>query len=233
MLEQAATFYQLQLQRYSEGARYLEQRGLHDPVIIEELGIGYAPGGNLRCHLAALGYSFDLLLDVGLINNQGRDAFCRRVIFPFRQYGQIVNLYGRSIGTAFPHRLLPRSKGGLVAWESVSHSSSVILVEGLFDLAALWQAGFRNTTCAFGIHLTPLQFHQLSEQPDRRIYIVFDQDDNQAGQSAAYQLAQRLAGVGVPASVVQLPTGHDPNSYFVAGATDADFRDCLERAQHL
>jgi hypothetical protein len=30
-----------------------------------------------------------------------------------------------------------------------------------------------------------------------------------------------------------LPAGHDPNSYFVAGATGADFSDCLERAQPL
>ena len=66
----------------------------------------------------------------------------------------VVNLYGRSIGIAFPHRLLPRSKGGLVAWDSVRHSSPVVVVEGLFDLAVLWQAGFCNTTCAFGTHLT-------------------------------------------------------------------------------
>jgi DNA primase len=35
-----------------------------------------------------------------------------------------------------------------------------------FDLAVLWQAGFRNTTCAIGTHLTPLQFNQLSKHPD-------------------------------------------------------------------
>jgi len=51
----------------------------------------------------------------------------------------------RSIGTAFPHRLLPRSKGGLFAWESVRHCSHVILVEGLFDLAVLWQEGLFAT----------------------------------------------------------------------------------------
>jgi hypothetical protein len=33
----------------------------------------------------------------------------------------------------------------------------VILVEGLFDLAVLWQAGFLNTSSAFGIHLTAMQ----------------------------------------------------------------------------
>jgi DNA primase len=102
LLEEAAAFYQLQLHRHPEAVRYLEQRGLRDPDLIEELGIGYAPGGNLRGHLTALGYSFDLLLDTGLINHQGHDAFCRRVIFPCRQQRHIVNLYGRSIGAAFP-----------------------------------------------------------------------------------------------------------------------------------
>ncbi len=99
LLEQTVAFYQLQLHRYSEGARHLEQRGLRHPAI-EELGIGYAPGVNLHRHLATLGYSFDLMRDIGLIHTHGCDAFCRRVIFrcvifPCRQHGQIVNLYGR------------------------------------------------------------------------------------------------------------------------------------------
>jgi DNA primase len=233
LLDETTAFYQLQLHRYPEATRYLEQRGLHDPALIEELGIGYASGGNLRRHLAAWCCSLDLLLEIGLINHHGRDAFCRRVIFPCRQHGQILNLYGRSIGAAFPHRLLPRSKGGLFAWESVNSFSTVILVEGLFDLAVLWQAGFRNTTCAIGTQLTPAQLAQLADQPGRSIYIVFDQDENQAGQKAAHQLAQRLKSAGIQARIVQLPHGHDPNSYFIAGATAADFTDCLERAQQL
>lgn len=109
----------------------------------------------------------------------------------------------------------------------------MILVEGLFDLAVLWQAGFRNTTCAVGAHLTPLQFNQLSGRPDRLVHVVFDHDENQAGQLAAHQLARHMAGVGVAVRVVQLPAGHDPNSYFSVGATAADFTDCLERAQPL
>ena len=104
-----------------------------------------APGGNLRRHLAGLGYSLDLLWQAGLINDQGRDAFCRRVIFPCPQQGRVINLYGRSIGSAFPHRFLPRPKGGLFAWKSVNQFPTVILVEGLFDLAVLWQAGFCYT----------------------------------------------------------------------------------------
>lgn len=231
LLEQTAAFYQLQLHRYAEAVQYLERRGLRDPALMEELGVGYAPGGNLRRHLAALGYSLDSLLHIGLINNQGRDAFCRRVVFPCREHGRIVNLYGRSIGAAFPHRLLPRSKGGLFAWESLRRFSTVILVEGLFDLAALWQAGFRNTTCAIGVHLTSAQMAQLGDPPDRLVYIAFDHDENQAGQRACCRLARQLESAGLRARIVELPFGQDPNSYFLAGATAADFRVCLQQAQ--
>lgn len=233
LLDQTTAFYQFQLQRHPEAAQYLEHRGLREPALIEELGIGYAPGGNLRHHLAALGYPFDLLLRTGLIDSHGRDAFCRRVIFPCRERGQIVNLYGRSIGTAFPHRLLPRSKGGLFAWESVGSFSTVILVEGLLDLAVLWQAGFCNTTCAIGAQLTPAQLAQFTDQPGRSVYIAFDQDDNQAGQKASHQLAQRLQSGGIRTHIVQLPQGHDPNSYFVAGASAADFAARLQEAHQL
>ena len=232
-LEQAAAFYQLQLHRHAPAVQYLQQRGLHDPLLIEQLGIGYAPGGNLRQHLSALGYSFELLLNTGLITSQGRDAFCRRIIFPCRHQGRIVNLYGRSIGSAFPHRLLSRSKGGLFSWEALQGLSTVILVEGWFDLAVLWQAGFRNTTCSIGAHLTPTQWNELCDSPGRSVYIVFDQDENRAGQQASLQLARRLLKAGCSAHIVHLPAGHDPNSYFVAGATAADFSVRLQQAQRL
>jgi len=106
----------------------------------------------------------------------------------------------------------------------------VILVEGLFDLAVLWQAGFRHTTCAIGTHLTPAQLAQLCDSPHRSVYIVFDQDENHADQQASRPLAQRLQSAGIKAHMVQLPPGHDPNSYFVAGGTAADFAAYLHQA---
>src|SRR6266567_6540788 len=66
LLDKTAAFYQAQLHRHPEAAEYLRQRGLGDPELIEELGLGYAPGSKLRGHLAQLGYSFDLLLRTGL-----------------------------------------------------------------------------------------------------------------------------------------------------------------------
>jgi len=230
LLEHTIAFYQLELHRYPEGIQYLAQRGVRDPTLIEELGIGYAHGGNLRPHLQTLGYSLERLFQAGLIGPQGRDSFYRRVIFPCRQHDRTVNLYGRSIGAAFPHRLLPRSKGGLFAWDSVRRFPNVILVEGLLDLVVLWQAGFRNTTCAIGTHLTAAQFVQLREPRNGCVYLAFDRDENQAGQHAAETLARSLQQAGLNVRAVQLPVGHDPNSYFAAGATKSDFLRCLEEA---
>jgi len=233
VMEQTADFYRCQLHRHPEATQYLAQRGLNHPALIEEMGIGYAPGGNLRRHLTDQGCSSEMLLQTGLIDLHGRDAFCRRVIFPCRQHTQIVNFYGRSIGPAFPHRLLVGSKGGLFAWESVRCFSTLILVEGLFDLAVLWQAGFRNTTCAIGTRLTPLQMAQLIEPPGRSVYIAFDRDENRAGQQASRQLARRLEAAGIAAHIVRLPMGFDPNRYFAAGAVAGDFLVRLNRAHRL
>src|ERR1700736_1366854 len=138
------------------------------------------PGGMLCRFLTAQGHSFDLLRRSGLINAQGADALYQRIVFPLRQGEHIVNLYGRSIGTAFAHRFLSGSKGGLYAWEKVRHYPEVILVEGLFDYAVLRQAGFSNVTCSLGTHLNADQFQQLCEGP-RTVYLTFDVDDNQSG----------------------------------------------------
>src|SRR5215469_12121061 len=229
VLEQAATFYQQQLDRYPEALCYLKQRGLHDPGTIQDLHIGYASGGSLRRHLTAQGYSCDLLQRLGLLNTKGCDALYRRVIFPCRQSGRTVNLYGRSITAGVAHRFLPGSKGGLYAWEQVQQCPEVILVEGLFDYAVLWQAGFRHVTCALGTHLNAYQFRQLCDRP-RTVYLTFDVDANGSGQQASQQLAQRLRAQGIATRRVLLPEGHDPNSFFVQGDDAKQFQALLEAA---
>lgn len=233
VLRETIAFYQCQLDRHGEALDYLHRRGLHDPRLIRQLDIGYAPGGMLHRHLTLLGYPSDLLLQLGLINQHGYEALYRRIVFPCYDGSRPVNLYGRSIGRAAPHRFLPRPKGGLFAWSTVGTFPDAILVEGLFDLAILWQAGFVNTTCAFGTHLTQAQLMQLSDRPDREVFIAFDSDPNGAGQDGARSLAQRLDNAGLKVRLVDLPEGHDPNSYFVSGATSADFDECLRRARSL
>ena len=226
LLHEAASFYRMQLHRHAEAVSYLQQRGLRSPELIEHMRIGYAPGGCLRGWLTQLGYSLSALRQAGLVTAVGYDAYLLRIVFPLEG-----NLYGRSISaTAPPHRFLPGAKGGLYAWEHVRRYPEVILVEGLFDYAVLWQAGFHNVTCSMGTHLNAYQFRQLCDG-QRTVYLSFDADANSSGHLAAQALSDRLREQGVAALRVSLPDGHDPNSFFVQGGDARQFQTILEAAQ--
>src|SRR5262249_13744522 len=141
------------------------------------------------------------------------------------------NLYGRSISaSAPPHRFLPGSKGGLYCWDQVRRCREVILVEGLFDYAVLWQAGFHNVTCSMGTHLNGYQLRQVAGC-SRTVYLAFDADSNGSGQQAAQSLVGQLREQGSNARNVSLPGGHDPNSWFVQGGNAQQFQSLLENAQ--
>ena len=223
LLEEVTNFYRMQLSRHREAVAYLQQRGLHEPEVIEHMRIGYAPGRCLRAWLNQLGHPTSTLRQAGLVDTSGCDAYSRRIVFPLEG-----NLYGRSIlDSVAPHRFLPAGKGRLYAWEQVRRSPEIILVEGLFDYAVLWQAGFHNVTCSLGNHLNARQFLQLCDG-SRTVYLAFDADENGSGQSAAQQMSRRLWSQGVSARRVPLPEGQDPNSFFVRGGNAQQFQLLLE-----
>ena len=226
LLEEVTGFYRMQLSRHREAVSYLQQRGLHAPEIIEHMRVGYAPGRCLRAWLGQLGYALPALRQAGLVTANGYDTYAHRIVFPLEG-----NLYGRSISaSAPPHRFLPGTKGGLYAWERVRRCPEVVLVEGLFDYAVLWQAGFHNVTCSLGNHLNAYQLRQLCDGT-RTVYLTFDADRNGSGQQTAQRLAGRLREQGVNARRVLLPDGHDPNSFFVQGGDAGQFQCLLEEAR--
>jgi DNA primase len=226
LLHEAVRFYRIQLNRHSEAVDYLYQRGVRSVEVIEHMRIGYAPGGCLRGWLTQLGHSLPALRQAGLVTDMGYDAYVRRIVFPLEG-----NLYGRSLSpSAPPHRFLPGAKGGLYSWAHAQYYPEVILVEGLFDYAVLWQAGFHNVTCSLGTHLNARQFRQLCNGT-RTVYLTFDADSNGSGQHAAQRLASRLRECGLSARRVSLPNGYDPNSFFVHGGDAKQFQCLLEAAR--
>jgi DNA primase len=229
LLESTYFFYQQQLNRSPQARLYLRQRGIQDPALIERMRIGYAPGASLRGYLLRHGYSPLTLLDTGLIDARNRDRFFRCLIFPLPE---AESLYGRSIhSTVWRHHFLPGSKGGLYGWAQAQQFSSLILVEGLFDVAALWQAGFPQAVAALGSHLNSLQMTQLCSSSYRRVHLCFDADENGGGQRAALSLARQLQRARIQALRVELPYGYDPARWFASGGNPCDFQRFLERAR--
>jgi DNA primase len=226
-LEEAYRFYQAQLAFYPEARQYLGERGLWNAEVLARLRIGYAPGACLRAHLEELGYRRSRLQDAGLLDERGRDRFFGCLTFPLEEAG---NLYGRTLGEGQPrHRFLPRSKGGLYGWKQARSYASLIVVEGLLDLAALWQAGFPQVVAVLGVWLNEQQMAQMGDSMARTMYVCLDSDA--AGASAAQRLVEQLGAAGWDARRVRLPWGHDPNSYLAGGATAADFQRCLDQAR--
>ena len=146
-------------------------------------------------------------------------------MFPCLKGSRVINLYGRSLTTAFPHRFLHGSKGGLYAWDQVQQCPEVILVEGLFDYAVLWQAGFYNVTCAMGSHLNAHQYGQLCDCP-RTVHLAFDADTNGSGEQAEQALACRLRQRRVQVRRIALPEGQ-----FIAQDVSYDVGGHREGAQ--
>jgi DNA primase len=156
----------------------------------------------------------------------GYDTYMDRIVFPLE-----ANLYGRSVSTSpAAHRFLPGSKGGLYGWTQARCYPEVILVEGLFDYAVLWQAGFHNLTCSLGTQLNGRQLQQLCDAP-RKVYLSFDSDHNGSGQRAAARLCQTLRERNLGACPVRLPEGHDPNRFFVQGGDAHQFQTLMGAAR--
>ncbi len=228
LLEHTYRFYQQHLPHSEEARTYLSARGIHDPAIIERMRIGYAPGACLRAHLARLGYARHAMVKRGLVDPSGRDVLFRCITFPLSE-GE--NLYGRSLNQGpWRHRFLQGRKGGLYGLGRTLGLPRVMVVEGLFDVAALWQAGFDEAVSAMGSHLNNWQLAELCRGGRRLTYVCFDADRNGSGQRAARTLSIQLRHAGVESLLVTLPCGHDPASFFAAGASAADFQRCLNRA---
>lgn len=228
LLEDAYAFYEQQLGRSAEAKDYLRKRGIFDPGLMEQMRIGYAPGACLRAHLTRLGHRRQVLEECGLIDQRSRDCFFRCLTIPLEQ---AASLYGRSIDEGmWRHRFLPGAKGGLYGWEQVLAFPGIVVVEGLLDLAALWQAGFANSVAIMGAHLNATQLAQLCSATRHRIYLCLDADSNGSGQRGASRLSVRLRQAGVEALRVALPAGHDPNS-LLAGGEPRDFQRLLDEAR--
>ena len=224
----ACDFYQHRLRCNLDAQCYLRSRGIESPEVIERMRIGYAPGGCLRAYLEGLGHSRRGIAASGLTDAQGRDRLWGAITFPIEE---TASMYGRQLDPmAGRHRFLARPKGGLYGWNQARSAPALIVVEGLFDLASLWQAGFWNAVALLGSHGNGRQQAQLSDGRPRTIYLCLDNDANGSGQGAARLWSQRLRRDGQPVALVRLPDGYDPNRFFAEGGGAAEFSRYLEEA---
>ena len=134
--------------------------------------------------------------------------------------GHVIAFGGRVMGAGEPKYMnSPESavytKGNTLyglarTREAIREKGFALLVEGYFDLIALWNAGIPNVVAMLGTALTRAQV-DLIRRYTTRVAAVFDPDE--AGRKALARSLELFLAGNVHARAVILPDGHDPDEF--------------------
>ena len=95
---------------------------------------------------------------------------------------------------------------------TLAREQPIILVEGIFSVLALYEAGYPNAVAALGCHLSDEQATLLEDA--KRVTVLFDGDD--AGRDGAQRAASLLASHAIQNEVISLADGEEPESLDLA-----------------
>ena len=240
-----AGFYRDVLCTKPDGAparKYLETRGV-DKETGEAYRLGFAPDRSdaLVRHLKAQGIELESAHKLGLVKKSDRgwyDQFRNRLIFPIRDAkGNVIAFAGRVLDASLPKYInSPESAlyhksavlfGMDMALPSMRTENSVIIVEGYFDHLALYRAGVRNVVATCGTALTTTH-SGLIKRHVAKVYTLFDSDA--AGRKATIRAMELFLEQRLPAYVITLPAGEDPDSFLGKNPAEA-FTACRDKAR--
>jgi DNA primase len=211
--EEACKLFESKLLDKSEESKkvlaYLEKRNMTKEMIKEfRVGLATKDFDNLYKHLLKKGYKHDLLIKSGLFSLKdvaGKgiyDKFRLRLMFPiFDQMGRVIAFGGRALEKDQVPKYLNSpetaiySKGKVLyglshAKQAIKEADKVVVVEGYFDVIALYQNDIKNIVASSGTALTPEQVKLISRFT-KNIVSCFDTDS--AGINAtkrAYEVIQ-------------------------------------------
>jgi DNA primase len=222
----AAEFYAHVLWNTHDGElarEYLKERGITTETA-RAFMLGFSPArpASLAKALEKRGLT-EAGIKAGVVKRDGlglHDAFRARVMFPIRDaQGKVIAFGGRVLDARMPKYLnspespaysKTRTLYGLhEARQAIASQDRVIIVEGYFDVIALWQAGFRETVASCGTSLTVEQLRLLSRYT-KNVFACFDGDD--AGRKASLRALEIFLQAGLLGRGIFIPTGFDPDT---------------------
>jgi DNA primase len=224
----AGFFNQTLLDRSSGGIarEYLRSRGMGDETI-RDFQLGYAPKSwdGLKRFLMREKVDLQVAAQAGLlVQKSGGDSYDRfrnRLMFPIKDMrGRTVGFGGRALDDSMPKYLnspetLIFHKGrtlyGLsTAREACRQNNQTLVVEGYFDLLALYNKSIHQVVAPLGTALTLHHVRMLSRLASQAV-LVFDGDE--AGMRAAMRSLEFFLREKLPVRFLPLPEGMDPDDF--------------------
>ena len=187
---------------------------------------------------------WDIAVQAGLLvkksEREGYDRFRHRLMFPIKDIsGRTVGFGGRALDDSLPKYLNSpetpifhkgRTLYGLArAREACRQNQEALVVEGYFDLLALYNQGIRHVVAPLGTALTRHHVGLLSRLAPEAV-LVFDGDE--AGMQAAMRSLEVFLRERMKVRLLALPEGMDPDD-FLAKEGRERFDQLLKDARPL
>jgi DNA primase len=245
-LSKLADYYHQQLKNSRPAQQYLARRGI-DESVIEAFQIGFSDRArqDIKGFLKKSGLPNDTLLSTGIVRlKEGEmyDMFRGRIVIPiFDVNGRVIGFGGRATEKdALPKYInSPESpvfskRTALFGIEktkkAITEMNEAFIVEGYFDLIALYQHGFRNVIATLGTAITENQLSRLRNYTEN-ITLMLDGDE--AGIKSALRLISIFSDMDINGNMVVLPSGHDPDSFVRKEGIDGIQRVVAEKKSIL
>lgn len=235
LLEEATVFFERELKEEKAVHEYLKNRGLSGlTASVFRLGFASHDWRDLAAHLAAKGYSYKEMEEVGLVIHKDDaksenaeayfDRFRSRIMFPFfNNQGKVIGFSGRIFVNSkteadkaakymnSPETIFFNKSAFLYnfdkARESMRKEESVVLVEGQMDVLLSFQSGVQNVVAVSGTAFTA-GHAELIKRFAERLILAFDMDD--AGIAAARKAVVVAGKAELSTSIIELPKDTDP-----------------------
>ena len=227
ILETANDIYKSHIQK-QEAIEFLNKRGVSNESA-KYFEVGFSPS---FCLKELMNDDSQSLRQVGLLNERDGERNWKRLMFPIRDVdGKLVGFNGRSItdDNTMKYLLSPDYAGFFKsqvlynlyqAKNPIKEKNDVYLVEGVFDVMALHQAGINNVVCGLGTALSNAQIEQLAKYTNH-FTIMFDGDvpGFKAGIKNLRKIQETMKQVdstfdaNKQIKFVAFEEGHDPGDY--------------------
>ena len=225
-LSKLADYYHKQLKNSRVAQQYLTKRGI-DEGVIEAFKIGFSDRSrqDIKGFLKRAGLPNDILLSTGIIRLKEQemyDMFRGRIVIPiFDANGRVIGFGGRTMEKDglpkyinSPESPIFSKRTALFGIEktkrAITDMNEAFIVEGYFDLIALYQHGFRNVVATLGTAITENQLSRLRNYTENMTLML---DGDEAGVKSALRLISVFSDMDINGSMVVLPSGHDPDSF--------------------
>jgi DNA primase len=225
-LMRLAEYYHKGLKSNSAALEYLAKRGIGADAV-DEFMMGFSDRQRhaMKGFLKNAAIPDEVLLSTGILrvkDGEIYDIFRGRIIIPiFDVNKKVIGFGARAMekdaipkyinspeSTVFSKRF---SLFGIdKAKKHITAKNEVIIVEGYFDLMALYMKDVRNVVSTLGTSITEGQLSKLRNYTEN-ITLMLDGDE--AGVKSALRLIETLSEMDINADMVVLPEGHDPDSY--------------------